>query len=326
MPDPTVRSTGVRRSSVSSRDADEVTEYIRQVYVGNRARFTAVRDRRASFDAVAADVPGLACSEVRSRIDYVASTEPFDRYLFFAVRRGSVRVRDGRDDIVVARGEVSFYPLGVPLEVEVDDVDVQVLTLAADRLDEVAADVAGVPPGTLVFATRTPASPALRGYWRSVSALVTGATFAPDSPMTSPLVAEEMIRTAAVAALHVFPNSTMSRVQRPGRAGPAALRRAVAYIEAHAQQPLTLADLAAAAGTSSRALQYAFRRHHGTTPLGYARRVRLDHAHRQLQAADPTRGDTVAAVAARWGFAKPDRFAAAYRDAYGVLPSHTLRR
>ena len=59
--------------------------------------------------------------------------------------------------------------------------------------------------------------------------------------------------------------------------------------------------------------------------MAYVRRVRLECAHRELQAADPTSGDTVAAIAARWGFAKPDRFAAAYRAAYGVAPIHTLR-
>ncbi|WP_197680271.1 helix-turn-helix domain-containing protein [Microlunatus soli] len=57
----------------------------------------------------------------------------------------------------------------------------------------------------------------------------------------------------------------------------------------------------------------------------YLRRVRLDHARRNLQAADPTQGETVKAIAARWGFPRPDRFAARYQEAFGVPPSHTLR-
>ena len=70
-------------------------------------------------------------------------------------------------------------------------------------------------------------------------------------------------------------------------------------------------------------MQLAFRRHLDTTPLGYLRRVRLDYAHRQLAAADP-RYESVTAVAYRWGFSS-SRFAAYYRQAYGVLPSQTLR-
>ena len=60
--------------------------------------------------------------------------------------------------------------------------------------------------------------------------------------------------------------------------------------------------------------------------MGYLRQVRLDRAHQDLLAADPTAGITVAAIARRWGFSRPDRFAAAYRTAYGRPPRHTLRR
>ena len=42
--------------------------------------------------------------------------------------------------------------------------------------------------------------------------------------------------------------------------------------------------------------------------------------------ADPAAGHTVAATARRWGFSRPDRFAAAYRTVYGRPPSHILRR
>lgn len=86
----------------------------------------------------------------------------------------------------------------------------------------------------------------------------------------------------------------------------------------------TVTDVARAAGVGPRALQLAFAHHLGLSPMGYVRRVRLECAHRELQAADPTAGDTVAAIAGRWGFAKPDRFAVAYRAAYGETPSHTL--
>jgi transcriptional regulator GlxA family with amidase domain len=103
------------------------------------------------------------------------------------------------------------------------------------------------------------------------------------------------------------------------------VRRAVAFIDGHASLPITVTDVARAAGVGPRALQLAFAHHLGCSPMTHVRRVRLEGAHRELQAADPTAGDTVAAIAARWGFARPDRFAAAYRAAYGAPPSHTLR-
>jgi transcriptional regulator GlxA family with amidase domain len=62
-------------------------------------------------------------------------------------------------------------------------------------------------------------------------------------------------------------------------------------------------------------------RHYETTPTGYLRRARLDRA---LTDADPSDGITVAATA-RWGWANPSHFAAAYLTAYGQHPRHTLR-
>ncbi|MDQ4118039.1 MAG: helix-turn-helix domain-containing protein, partial [Actinomycetota bacterium] len=56
------------------------------------------------------------------------------------------------------------------------------------------------------------------------------------------------------------------------------------------------------------------------------RRARMARAHADLRAGDPTRGDTVATIAMRWGFSNPGRFAAEYREAYGTSPSETLRR
>nr|WP_218891703.1 helix-turn-helix transcriptional regulator [Actinomycetospora corticicola] len=108
-------------------------------------------------------------------------------------------------------------------------------------------------------------------------------------------------------------------------AEPAALRRAVDYIESHACEDVTLDEIARVARIGPRALQLAFNRHRGGSPMAYLRQVRLARAHRDLETADPTRGDTVAAVAARWGFANPGRFATMYRESYGVSPSRTLR-
>jgi transcriptional regulator GlxA family with amidase domain len=105
---------------------------------------------------------------------------------------------------------------------------------------------------------------------------------------------------------------------------PPVLQHALTFIHDNADCDIGLAEIAAAAGVTPRAVQYLFRRHLGTTPLGYLRRVRLDRAHRELQAADPSI-DTVTAIAGRWGFAHPGRFSKAYKQVFGTAPSTTLR-
>jgi transcriptional regulator GlxA family with amidase domain len=108
------------------------------------------------------------------------------------------------------------------------------------------------------------------------------------------------------------------------RTQPPPLRRAVAFIHDNAQSDIGLRDIAAAVGVTPRSVQYMFRRHLGTTPLEYLRRLRLDRAHRDLQAADPS-VDTVTAIAGRWGFTHAGRFSVAYRHVFGTKPSRTLR-
>jgi transcriptional regulator GlxA family with amidase domain len=107
-------------------------------------------------------------------------------------------------------------------------------------------------------------------------------------------------------------------------AQPQTLRGAIEFIHENAHRDIGLSDIAAALNVTPRSVQYMFRRHLATTPLEYLRRVRLDRAHRDLQAADPA-VDTVMEIAGRWRFAHPGRFSMAYKEAFGRPPSRTLR-
>jgi transcriptional regulator GlxA family with amidase domain len=176
----------------------------------------------------------------------------------------------------------------------------------------------------------TPVSPGTARYWQSLVAYVGRQLITPDqqAPLRrSALLQSSAVDMLAAAALTVFPNTAMTaaHVPGPGWVAPAAVRRAVAFIDEHADRDISATDIAASANVTVRAIQLAFRRHLDTTPSAYLRRVRLDHAHQQLCAASRGDGVTVTEVATRWGFASPSRFASSYRDAYGVLPSYTLR-
>ncbi|HSA53537.1 MAG TPA: AraC family transcriptional regulator [Yinghuangia sp.] len=120
---------------------------------------------------------------------------------------------------------------------------------------------------------------------------------------------------------------TDALAERRGTAGPAALRRAMAYCEDNAARPISVAQIAEAALVSTRTVHELFRTHLNSTPLAYLRRVRLAGAHADLVAiaegnAAPR---TVAYVAQRWGFPHTGRFSRAYREAYGRFPGETLR-
>jgi AraC-like DNA-binding protein len=114
-------------------------------------------------------------------------------------------------------------------------------------------------------------------------------------------------------------------MERCSDADALVIRRAVQYVQLSADRPIGISDIAAASGVGPRALQLAFRRYADTTPWAYVRSVRLDRAHRDLEAADAGR-DTVLAIALRWGFSNRSRFSAEYRAVYGETPAATLRR
>jgi AraC-like DNA-binding protein len=143
--------------------------------------------------------------------------------------------------------------------------------------------------------------------------------------MAGPLTRAAVFRSLVAMLLETFPNPAVARATGDGgRAAPPTLRRAICFIEEHASDDIGLADIAAAAGLGARGLQLAFRRHHDTTPLEYLRRVRLDRAHRELQASTPTDA-TVSRIADHWGFPHHGNFSALYLRTYGCSPSITLR-
>jgi transcriptional regulator GlxA family with amidase domain len=112
--------------------------------------------------------------------------------------------------------------------------------------------------------------------------------------------------------------------QRPTGHQPSATAPRRRVHRSNVSDDISTSDIAAALHVAPRTLQYLFRRHLDTTPRAYLRRTRLAYAHRDLIAADNAT-ETVAAIAARWGFAHPGRFSVQYRQMYGHSPRATLK-
>lgn len=103
---------------------------------------------------------------------------------------------------------------------------------------------------------------------------------------------------------------------------PRTLTRAIAYIEEHLVEPITLGDIATAAGCSARTVNNAFQVNMGLSPMTHLRNLRLERTRMLLQTTDLT----VSEAAIESGFTHLGRFARAYFDRYGHLPSETPGR
>jgi transcriptional regulator GlxA family with amidase domain len=139
--------------------------------------------------------------------------------------------------------------------------------------------------------------------------------------MTAPLI-HAILAGLLLSADHDFRAQLDAPVRR---IGPTTVRRAHEYIEQHAHEPLTVAQVAAWAGVSVRALQQGFQRSLGATPHQIIQHTRLERAHRELVMSSADEA-TVASIGAKWGFAHAGRFASLYHARYNAYPSATLRR
>jgi len=147
----------------------------------------------------------------------------------------------------------------------------------------------------------------------------------PDSPLAqgqSPHPLEDLlIRSLLIAQRHSYSHL----LERPAPApAPASVRRAEAYMRAHAHEPLTIEMVAAAAGISVRALQTGFQKFRDTTPLRALRNIRLGLAHQEI--ASQGGAATLLAITLKYQFSNPGRFARLYKQSFGQLPSETRRR
>ncbi|MFF0469623.1 AraC family transcriptional regulator [Micromonospora zamorensis] len=316
-------STPLQTDQFESRDPVAIHQFLSTVY-DTKLRIHSRNGYRLSHHRVDAGPFAVSTTRQTGHLEIDAST-------LGGLVVGSARTARGErscdgsadrfapgDVLLVTRPEEPCRVRWHPGEVELCVLDLSVLT-------QVATTAPTRRPGRIRFTDLGPVSGALARQWRNTTSFVNDVLLNSLTNGAQPLVIGNAARMLAAAALTVFPNTAFTEPTTADRndASTATLRRAIAFVEEHADRDISAADIAGAAGVSLRAVQLAFRRHLGTTPTAYLRRIRLDRAHHDLVRADPRR-ETVSAIASRWGFASHSRFTARYHASYGVPPRETL--
>lgn len=125
------------------------------------------------------------------------------------------------------------------------------------------------------------------------------------------LVSEVLLATGALRAQRQAPASSIED-----------LRRAEAYIRAHAGDTIRMSEVAAQLNISTRSLQATFHKYRDLSPHAYLDAVRLGRVRQQLLTILPE--ETIAGIALDAGFNHLGRFSARYRARYGEAPSQTV--
>ncbi|MFC4374523.1 helix-turn-helix transcriptional regulator [Nocardia halotolerans] len=290
-----------------------------RVRIGNHgARRVRARIRRAALGTVNFDQLDLG-------FDMTYDAEPLGRVCLVTVHSGRVeqhRSAGGSDTFAPGQtGVLTTHDLPFSGVVRTSRYDITLFDPVI--LDRLTIAEGG---GRVRVNGHRPISPAAGRRLRRVLTHLQQIAADPETA-TSPLTAASAADYLAATVLATLPTTAASEPTGTDRrdAHPETVRRAITYLESHLSEKVAITDVAAAAFVTPRALQLAFRRHLDTTPLEYLQRLRLAAAHEQLRAAAPGDGQTVAAVARRWGFPHPGRFATAYRRHYGRTPGQTLR-
>jgi AraC-like DNA-binding protein len=95
------------------------------------------------------------------------------------------------------------------------------------------------------------------------------------------------------------------------------------WIRAHLEDPISLTVLEQRSGYSRRHLQQVFQQRFGCGPIQWVRQLRLEQARRALL--NPAQSDSVAIIAARFGFRSTSVFSRDFSGHFGLLPSDLLR-
>ena len=270
-------------------------------------------------------------------VNYVAyggsvSIDPGCLERFFLLQipvHGWARIETASRDISTTPGDnASLLSPTIPTRMTWEGDCAQIILLLDRRLlEQRAAALSGRPVGAVEFEPAIDLSSAGGQALQSqIMELVDLAERLGPSRPLSPVAAADMRERLLAALLHGQRHSATDAIERfGGRAEtlPPSVRRAREFLYSHAEEPLDLMQLAAAAGTGIRALQLGFRRHFGTSISEMLRDIRLAQLNIRLAAASPD--ESITDIAFELGFTHLSRMASAYRAKFGETPSTTLR-
>lgn len=258
--------------------------------------------------------PGLFLQERRGdsgAVNYPAGIRQHLLYHWLRPLEGELVTERGRHSMQYAAGEARFTPAGPPLAFRWHG-EVHVLMLGFERwfLERVAAELGCSV--TLPTDVNTATLPAAHPATALVRQLAQELSAGPGSS----LVADGLGRAIAVLLLRQF--QSLPPVKSEPAAPPAAVLRAVTLMRRRLGDPLSLDELAAAAGLSPFHFSRQFKAATGHPPHEYLVRLRVDRAQELLR--QHGRSWNMAAVAREVGFSDQSHLARHFKRVVGITP------
>jgi AraC-like DNA-binding protein len=305
-------------------DLGETEEFLVRAYTDIRVRRSG---ERSSVRIARRWLGEISFDDLEYEYTLGYDAEPLGKNCICRVRSGHIiETTDGDTTDIFSPGELTLYTdPELPFAGEVVAATYDLAMFDPALLSRVAATDSSRRQEAVRLTGRRPVSEDAQRQLSAVIDYFRDNVLDVPEARESPLIISSAAQHLAATVLTTMPNNALLEPTSADRrdSKPVLLRRAIAFIDENAHNDIALADIAAAVYVTPRALQYMFRRHLGTTPMEYVRRVRMDLAHNDLVTNDRST-TTVSAVARKWGFPHIGRFAARYRKTYGCSPNETL--
>ncbi len=249
------------------------------------------------------------------------------RFMLCIPQRGQARVSQGKDEVHLVKGS------GLALISPTRNVTWKIVGQGGSRIIGIEPSLIQAQMHALTgenitkpvtFALELPIDSNVGAWFHQLVQLVHDTIDEGFEPVAHAALTTSLIESVARALLLAQPHDHSHFFARSAKASsPRLVRLAEEYIDAHAAQPIQIADLARVTGQSLQALEAAFVAHRGTTPAAHLRKRRLELA-REMLLLDPKATAMQAAHAA--GFLQKNSFENAYLKAFGETPSQTRQR
>ncbi|MGB0505414.1 MAG: AraC family transcriptional regulator [Pikeienuella sp.] len=307
-------------------DLDQARDIVARNFCSHRLERQTSRDQ---FDAAHHRAEGLEMSLNYIRYGAEVEIEPGELGSFYLIQiplSGSAHIRNGKDEAHTGTGIASVLnPHRHTAMRWGEGCEQLLLQIDRDRMSAAAETLIGRPlyqPVLFQNEVRLD-QPGLKNWLAEVRSVLAatecGTVFSQKRHLTQRLIEEELI----TRFLRNQPSNIAPLLNRDEpKSAPYHVRRARRFIRENSDTPITMADVAAAAGVTPRSLQMGFRTAYDMTPMQYLQRERLNQTRFDLLHGDPAA--TVTEVAQARGFAHMGRFSAAYKTAFGEGPSETV--
>lgn len=246
-----------------------------------------------------------------------------DFYLIQMPYSGSATIKSGNKEFLSTPDNPSLFNPGVPSRMQwAHGCAQRVLQIPRSFAVDYAEQVLDRKLGPVIFDPEVKASAVESMKWMTISnALFDVADGMPSD--AKPMATLEDETQIVDLLLQAQPSNVSAFFEQPlADVGQAYVRRADDFIRANCDLPVTLLDISEAAGVSGRALQLAYQKRFGRTPMHALALERLRRVRSELMVSRDTQ--SVTDIALKWGFNHLGRFSAAYRQQFGEYPKETM--